>query len=114
MKPADVNSNTYIDFGVENDNKDPKVKVGDYGRIQKYKNISAKLYTPNWSEKGIVIKKVRNTVSWTYVIVDDNGEKTVGTFYKKELQSTNQTEFRVEKVIKKNGDKLYFIWKGCK
>ena len=55
MKPADVNSNTYIDFGVENNNKDPKVKVGDYGRIQKYKNISAKLYTPNWSEKGIVI-----------------------------------------------------------
>ena len=33
MKPADVNSNTYIDFGVENNNKDPKVKVGDYGRI---------------------------------------------------------------------------------
>ena len=49
MKPADVNSNTYIDFGVENDNKNPKVKVSDYERISKYKNISAKLYTPNWS-----------------------------------------------------------------
>ena len=31
----------------------------------------------------------------------------VGTFYEKELQNTNQIEFRVEKVIKRKGDKLY-------
>ena len=35
----------------------------------------------------------------------------VGTFYKKELQKTNQKEFRVEKVIKRKGDKLYVEWK---
>ena len=54
-----------------------------------------------------MIKKVKNTVQWTYVISDLNGDKIVGTFYEKELQETNQKEFRVEKVIKRKGDKLY-------
>ena len=59
-----------------------------------------------------MIKKVKNTVSWTYVINDLNGEEIVGTFYKKELQKTNQNEFRIEKAIKRKGDKLYVKWKG--
>ena len=49
---------------------------------------------------------------WTYVISDLKGEEFVETFYKKELQKTNQKEFRVEKVIKRKGDKLYVKWKG--
>ena len=44
---------------------------------------------------------------WTYAIDDLNGEEIVGTFYKKELQKTNQKEFIVEKVIKRKGDKIY-------
>ena len=59
-----------------------------------------------------MIRKVKNTVPWTYVIRDLNGEEKVGTFYEKELQKTDQKEFRVEKVIKKKGDKLYVKWKG--
>ena len=59
-----------------------------------------------------MIKKVKNTVPWTYVISDLKGEEIVGTFYEKELQKTNQKEFRVEKVIKRKGDKLYVKWKG--
>ena len=51
-------------------------------------------------------------MSWTYVVGDLNGKKTVGTFYEKELQKSNQKEFRVEKLIKKNGDRLYVKWKG--
>ena len=49
---------------------------------------------------------------WTYIISGLNGEEIIGTFYKKELQKTNQKEFRVEKVIKKRGGKLYAKWKG--
>ena len=41
-----------------------------------------------------------------------NGEEIIGTFYEKELQKTNQQEFRIEKVIKRKGDKLYVKWKG--
>ena len=35
-----------------------------------------------------------------------------GTCYEKELQEANQKEFRIEKAIKRKGDKLYFKWKG--
>ena len=112
MKPVDVKDNTYIDFEKGTNDKDPKFKVGDYVRISKYKNIFAKGYMPNWSEEDFVIKKGKNTVLWTYVINDLNGEEIIGTFYEKELQKTNQKEFRIEKVLKKKGDELYVKWKG--
>ena len=88
------------------------LKVGDHVRISNYKNIFAKRYTPNWSGEIFVISKIKNTVPWTYVISDLNGGKIVGTFYKKELQKTNKKEFRIEKVIKRKGDKLFVKWKG--
>ena len=50
---------------------------------------------------------------WTYIISDLNGGEIVGTFQKKVLQKTNQKEFRVKKVIKRKGNKLYVKWKGC-
>ena len=59
-----------------------------------------------------VIKKVKNTVPWTYVIKNLNGEDFIGTFYEKELQKTNQEEFRIEIVLKRKGDKIYVKWKG--
>ena len=113
MKPVDVKDNTYIGFKKEVNDKDSKFKVGDHVRISKYKNIFAKGYTPNWSEEVFVIKKVKNTVPWTYVINDLNGEEIIETFYEKELQKTNQKEFRIEKVIRRKGDELYVKWKGC-
>ena len=103
MKPADVKDNTYIDFEKEVNNKDPKFKIGDHLRISKYKNIFTKEYMPNWSEEVFLIKKVKHTVPWTYVINNLNGEEIIGTFY--ELQKTNQKEFRIEKVLKKKDDK---------
>ena len=66
---------------------------------------------PNSSEEVFIINKIKNTVPWTYVINDLNGEEIIGTFYEKELQKTNQKEFRIEKILKKKGDKLYVKWK---
>ena len=66
---------------------------------------------PNWSEDIFVVRKIKNTVPWTYVIKDLNDEEIIGTFYEKELQSTNQQEYRTEKIIKKKGNKLYVKWK---
>ena len=86
-------------------NNDPKFKVGDNVRISKYKNIFAKRYAPNWFEEVFVISKIKNAVPWTYVINDLNGEEIIRTFYEKDLQKTNQKEFRIEKVIKRKGDK---------
>ena len=112
MKPVDVEDNTYINFNREVNDKDPKIKVGDHVRISKYKNILSKGYTPNWPEEVFVVSKTKNTVPWTYTINDLNGEEITGTFYEKELQKTNQKEFRIEKVIRRKGDKLYVKWKG--
>ena len=92
-KPVDVKNNTYIDFKKEVNNADPKSKIGDYVGISKYKNIFAKGYMPN-------------------VVNDHNGGQIIGTFYEEELQKTNQKEFRIEKVLKRKGGKLYVKWKG--
>ena len=67
---------------------------------------------PNWSEGVFISSKIKNTVPWTYVINDLNGEKIIGTFYEKELKKTNQKEFRIEKAVRKKGNKLYVKWKG--
>ena len=107
-----LTDNTYTDFGKENNDKDPKFQIGDHVRISKYENVFEKGYTPNRSEEVFVIKKIRNTVPWTYTINDFNDEEIIGTFYEKELQKTNKKEFRIEKVIKKNGNKLYVKWKS--
>ena len=112
MKPADVKDNTYIDFEKEVNDKDPKFKIGDHVRISKYKNIFAKGYTPNWSEEVFISSKIKNTVPWTCVFNYLNGKEIIGTFYEKKIQKTYQQEFRIEKVIKRKGDKFYVEWKG--
>ena len=104
MEPVDVKDNTYINVKKETNDKNPKFKVGDHVRISMYKNIFAKSYMANWLEEIFVIRKIENTVPWTYVIF--------GTFYEQELQGARQNEYRIEKVIKKKVDKLYVKWKG--
>ena len=102
MNPIDVKSNSYAEYNVDSNDKDPKFKIDDHVRISRYKNIFAKKYTRNWFEE----------VYHGHVIMDLNGEEIVGTFYEKELQKTYQKEFRIEKVIKRKGNKLYVKWKG--
>ena len=106
MKPGDVNPSVYIDFNKGINQEGPNFKVGDYVRISKHKNIFAKEYVPNYSEEVFVITKVKNTVPGAYVVSNLKGTE-------KELQKTNQKQFRVEKVIKRKSDTLYVEWKGC-
>ena len=40
----------------------------------------------------------------TFVIIDLKSNLIVGTFYQKELKNTSKTEFKVQKVIKKESD----------
>ena len=84
MKPIDVKGDSFSEYNEESNEKDPKFKVGDHFRISKYKNIFAKRFAPNWSEEIFVVKKIKNTLPWTYVISDLNGEEIVGSFYEKE------------------------------
>ena len=75
MEPVDLKLSMYIDFDKENDKESPKPKVGDHARIPKYNNLFSKDYVPVWSEEVFLIKKVMNTVLWTYVISDPKGRK---------------------------------------
>ena len=62
------------------------------------------------------LKKVKDTdtVPWTYIISELNGEEIAGKFYEKELQKKKKKKkklFRVETVVKTKGNKLYVKWK---
>ena len=104
VKPIDIKPDSYAEYNVHSNEKDPKFQVHDHIRISKYKDAFAKRYTSR--------KRFCNTVPWTYVIGDLNGANFIGTFYNKELRKTNQKEFRIEKVIKRKGNKLYVTWKS--
>ena len=112
MKPIDVTSDFYAEYNEHSNVTKPKFKVGDHVSISKYNKILAKGYTKNWSEEIIVVRKIKDAVPWTYVISDLNSEPITGSFYEKELQRTSQEKFRIEKVLKRKGDKLYVKWKG--
>ena len=58
------------DFNKENNKEDPQFKVGHHVRISNCKSIFAKRQVPYWYEKVFVIKKVKNTVPWAYVVSD--------------------------------------------
>ena len=88
-----VTNDSFAEYNEDSTKRNPKFKLGDHVRISKYKNIFAKGYAPNWSEEIFVIKKVKNTVPWTYVINDLNNEEIIGSFYEKKLQ------YLKEKVI---------------
>ena len=87
MKPIDVvdNKRVYVD---KHNEKDSRFKVGDRVRISKFKNIFAKGYTPNWSTEIFIIKKINDTVPYTYNLKYLNGEEIIGSFYDRELQKT--------------------------
>ena len=66
----------------------PKFKVGDRVRIQKYKTIFEKGYTPKWTKEIFVVETVNKTSPITYKIKDLNEEPILGSFYTEELQKT--------------------------
>ena len=107
MIPIDVTSDSYSEYNENSNKKDPKFKVGDHVKISKYKNIFAKGYSPNCLEEVFVVSGIKNTVLWTHVVSNLNG-----SFYKKELQETSQEKFRIEKVCKREADKLYVKGNG--
>ena len=62
--------------------------------------------------RSFAVSKIKDTVLWTYVISNLNGELIIGILYEKVLQKTSQEKFRIENVLKRKRDKLYVKWKG--
>ena len=61
--------------------------------------------------KSFIISKIKNIVSWTYIINDLNGDEIARTFDEKGLHKTHQEELRIEKVVKRTGNKICIKWK---
>ena len=90
----------------------PKCSIGDYVRITKKKKTFDKGYTQRWTEEVITISKIQWTISVTYKVTEYNGDEIQVSFYEQELQKTNQYIFRIEKIIKKQGNKSHVKWLG--
>ena len=67
--------------------KRSRFKVGDRVRISKFKNVFAKVYTPNWSKEIFIVDKINDRVPYTYNLKDLNDEEIIGSFYDQELQT---------------------------
>ena len=81
MKHVDVKSSSSMESNKEIE--DLKFEFGNIVEISKYKNILQEAIVKIDQKKFCDLKKVRNTISWTYFISDLNGEKIVGTFFEK-------------------------------
>ena len=89
-----------------------KFKVGNKVRITKKKGIFDKGFTPRWTEEIFTVSQVQYTDPPTYKITDNNGEEIQGTFYEQELQKTNQEVYRIEKIVRRKGNKSLVKWVG--
>ena len=83
----------------------PKFSIGDNVRITKKTKFFDKDYTQWRTEKDFKISKISLPIPVAYKLTDYNGEKIQGSSYEQELQKTSQSTFRIEKVLKRQGDK---------
>ena len=102
MKFFNVNSSTYINFNVEKNDKDPKLKINGHVRISKYRNIFPKDYSPNCSEAVFAIKIIKNTVPLTFAI------DYFGTNFEKNIEKEKSN--RVESWKSNQERKRYAIY----
>ena len=63
----------------------------------KQKNSFAKGYVPNWSEEDLVITKVKNTVTWTYIISDLKMKNLLERFMKRNLKKQIKKSLELKK-----------------
>lgn len=90
-----------------------KFKVGDMVRVSKYKTIFEKGYTPNWTTEVFKIVKVQRTNPVTYLLTDYRDKPIAGAFYEHELHRTTYPDvYLVEKVLRRQDDKVYVKWLG--
>ena len=90
MKRIDVKSYSYAKYNIcSNEKKILDLNLVLMLEFRRINTIFAKGYAPNLSKEVFIISKIKETIQWTYFIIDLSGEEIVGTFYEKELQKTN-------------------------
>jgi transposase InsO family protein len=91
------------------------LKVGDRVRLNKKFRLFKKSYLPGWTEEVFVVRSVRRGMVTTYKIEEWDGTPVKGTFYAQDLQKVivdDNDIFRIEKIVKRRGDKVLVHWKG--
>ena len=95
--------------------KKAKLKVGDRVRLNKKYRVFKKSYLPGWTKEVFLVVRVTPGVVPTYKIKEWDGTPLTGTFYGEDLQKVTVRDdglFRVEKIVKRKGDKVLVRWKG--
>ena len=117
MTPEDAslpeNYDKVFTFKHTKDKYPPVFKVGDKVRISVHKSLFTKGATANWSEEIFQVRNVKTSTDPTvYELRDLAGEDVEGTFYKEQLQKTNQEIYRVDKIVRRRGDNVLVKWSG--
>ena len=89
-----------------------KFHVGEKVGISRKNDIFEKGFTPNWTEEVFQVSLVKHTNLITYSLEDLRGEPIKDSFYKQELQATDQQIFRIERVLRRQGQRAYVKWWG--
>lgn len=90
-----------------------KFKVGDHVRISKIRGVFDKMYMPNWSTEIFTIRKINLTNPTTYLLRDSTNQDIIGGFYQQQLQKVKYSDvYLVEKILKRNKDKVFVKWLG--
>ena len=108
MKPVDVKSSTYIDFCKENNNEDSKFKLMILLEYQKIKNIKRFLQRVTLKiglERFLSFKNLEMLCCRHMLLMILTEKKFLGRFTKTNCKKRIKKEFRIEKVIKREGDK---------
>ncbi|GFT84276.1 chromo domain-containing protein [Trichonephila clavipes] len=90
----------------------PKYKEGDKVRTSKYKTKFQRGYDPTFTEEIFTISDVLKTDPINYRIKDLNGKEIKGTFYEQELVRYDKKVYKIEKILKKKGNRLFVKWLG--
>ena len=104
--PMRSNANRNINKKKKQKKRVSKVKVGDYVRISKSKNVFSKGYLKNYTVEVFKVKAVVPRDPVVYRIMDLKGEEIKGTFYEPEIQKIyfDETAARaIESIIKQKG-----------
>ena len=93
----------------------PKFKVNDRVRLNKKFRTFKKGYLPGWTEGVLIVSRVVPGSVVTYKIKEMDDTPLEGTIYSQDLQKVTVSDddlYRVEKVLKRKGNKLLVRWKG--
>ena len=100
MKLVDVTFSTYIDFGIENNDKGPKFKVGNHGRLLKYKNILQKVILQIGLKKVLWLKNLKILCHGHMLLVNITVKKLLECFTKKNCKRQIKRSLELKKQSK--------------